>query len=53
MWSWNFLLQKVCAGTSEKMVKKQQFDKTAKKSEVKNSSSKNIFLKTMHIFHCF
>lgn len=53
MWSCNFLLQKVCAGTSEKMVNKQQSNKTLKKSEVKNSSSKNIFLKTMHIFSRF
>lgn len=43
MWSWNFLLQKVCAGTSEKMVKKQQFDKTAKKSGAKKSSYKKYF----------
>lgn len=43
MWSCNFLLQKVCARTSEKMVNKQQFDKTAKKSGAKKSSSKKYF----------
>ena len=43
MWSWNFLLQKVCAGTSEKMVKKQQFEKTAKKSGAKNLIIKKYF----------
>ena len=48
-----FPFTKSVCGNLRKMVKKQQFDKTAKKSEVKNSSSKNIFLKTMHIFHCF
>ena len=43
MWSCNFLLQKVCAGTSEKLGKKQQFDRTAKKSGAKKSSSKKYF----------
>lgn len=43
MWSWNFLLQKVYAGTSKKMVKKLHPDKTAKKSGAKKSSSKKYF----------
>ena len=43
MWLCNFLLQKVCAGTSEKMVKKQQFEKTAKKSGAKNLIIKKYF----------
>lgn len=43
MWSCNFLLQKVCAATSEKMGKKQQSDRTVKKTGVKNLIVKKYF----------
>lgn len=43
MWSCNFFLQKVCAGASEKKVKKQQSDRTAKKSGAKNLIIKKYF----------
>ena len=40
MWSCNFLFPKSVCGNLRKMVKKQQFDKTAKKIGAKKSSSK-------------